>query len=495
MAFPDWVEKQKRRGCEIKEIRGGYYMYERKSVWDPKRGKAKKVSGAYLGKVTPNGVTPPRKRMGVGAPIFSVEFGATAFLASLSGDLLVALCERFRDDVAERVWVMSMLRLASPCPFKRIAHRYESSWASRFLPGLSLSSASITRMLDIVGNDRRACAAFMRDTMGPAPYILIDGSGAVSHSAGIARALSGHSKVHGYIPQVNQMYIVSASEKGITPVFYRNVAGNVPDVTAFKLTVEDAGIENAIVVADAGFASGNNFDMLLDSKLDYIVPLKRNTAELELGHVEYEDVFNYHHRPILAHSERKNGYRVCVFRDEKLRSDEMADFIGRKEKANAAAEKKKKFDPTKDPRDIAAETKARMSSFGTIILRTSLTEVDARKIYETYKIRWEIEQFFDTMRNTAGHDASFMQDDPGFEAWTFVNHVTLLLACRVLAVIREHGMAKDWSLAGVMDHLSRVHAVQIADEWRLAEVVGKTKAMLGDLSINLDLKTNLVPKH
>ena len=42
-----------------------------------------------------------------------------------------------------------------------------------------------------------------------------------------------------------------------------------------------------------------------------------------------------------------------------------------------------------------------------------------------------------------------------------------------------------------MDNLSRVHAVQIADERRLAEVVGKTKAMLGDLSINIDLKTNL----
>jgi hypothetical protein len=61
-----------------------------------------------------------------------------------------------------------------------------------------------------------------------------------------------------------------------------------------------------------------------------------------------------------------------------------------------------------------------------------------------------------------------MRDNPGFEACASVNHITLLTACRALAVIREHGAAKNWSFAGVMDHFSHVRAVQIADYWRLA---------------------------
>jgi transposase len=493
MAFPYWVERQKKKGFEIKNIRGHYYMYRLKSKWDPVRKKARKVTGEYIGKVTPDGVVPKKKHMAADSPVFSVEFGASSFLCELSADILHALREHFEDSVAECVFTSSILRLISPCPLKRIDHRYESSWMSRIIPGLALSPSSITGLLDIIGNDRRACAAFMRETMSPSPYILIDGTGTISRSEKIFRAMPGHSKKNGYIPQVNQVYVVSASGNGSAPAFYRNVAGNVPDVTAFSLTVHDAGIENAVVVADAGFASGDNFDMLSDAGLDYIVPLRRNTAEADVCKIEYENIFNYHHRPIFAHSETKDGYRICVFRDEKLRSDEMADAIGRVEKANATAAEKKSFDPGKDLRDVTFETKKRMASFGTVVMRTSLMEEDTKKIYETYKIRWEIEQLFDTMRNTIGQDASFMRDDHGFEAWSFINHVTLMIACRVLAVIRTHDKSKDWSLAGVLDHLSRIHAVQVADEWRLAEVVGKTKKMCEELSINLDLNADLLP--
>jgi hypothetical protein len=126
---------------------------------------------------------------------------------------------------------------------------------------------------------------------------------------------------------------------------------------------------------------------------------------------------------------------------------------------------------------------------------TSLVEEETKKIYETYKMRWEIEQLFDTMRNTLDADASFMQDAPGFEAWTFINHLTLMMACRVLSMIRAKKLAKDWSLAGVMDHLSKIQAVQIAGEWQLAEVIKKTKKMLDKLSIKLDLDADLIPKH
>lgn len=494
MSLPEWAEKQKKRGYEIKYIHGNYYMYERKSVWDPKRAKAKKVTGAYVGKVTPDGIVSKKTRNTQNTPVFSVEYGAVSFLTGLSGDLLPALCERFSDDTARRLWVIAALRLIAPCPLNRIVSRYESSWISRALPGLALSPASISRLLDYVGANRAECTAFMRGVMPAAPYLLIDGTGTVSRSEGITRALPGHSNSHGYIPQVNQVYILAISEGGGMPAFYRNVAGNIPDVTAFSLTVNDAGIGNATVVADAGFASGDNFAMLGESELDYIVPLRRNTAEVVLEQIEYENVFDYHHRAISAHTEKKDGYRICVFRDEKLRAEEMADFVGRKEKANSAAEQKKKFVPERDLHDVSGETKAKLHTFGTIILRTSIMNGDERKIYETYKLRWEIEQLFDTMRNTLCADTSFMQDDPGFEGWTFINHLSLLMACRVLSMIREKKMAKDWSLAGMMDHLSRIYAVQIAGKWHLAEVIKKTKKMLDTFSIKLDLNADMIPK-
>jgi hypothetical protein len=70
-----------------------------------------------------------------------------------------------------------------------------------------------------------------------------------------------------------------------------------------------------------------------------------------------------------------------------------------------------------------------------------------------------------------------------------------MIACRVLAFIRAKKKSKDWSLSGVLDHLSRVHAVQIADEWMLAEVAGKTRKMCETMSISLNLDPNLIPKR
>jgi transposase len=486
MAFPDWVVRQKKTGYEIKEIKGNYYMYKLKSRWDPTAKKPKKVTGEYIGVVTPDGIRPPKTK--VTGPIFSYEYGAAAFLHFLAGDLLTGLRDHFDRPEADAIWAMAMLRLAKPCPFRRIGERYETSWMSKLLPGLHLSKTSVTTLLRNVGANREACAGFMRETSGPSPYVLIDGTRTVSKSEGIGRALPGHSHSNGYEPQLNQIYILSAAKDGCgTPAFYRNAAGNIPDVTAFELAVTDAGTEGVTVIADAGFASADNFELLSDAKLrlEYVVPLKRNTAEVDLGKIGYEDVFSYHQRAISAHSEMRDGYRVCVYRDEKMRAKEMSDFVARGEKANTAAEGKKNFDPDRDLRDIPALTAAGMDKFGTIILRTSLLDASPKHIYETYKIRWQIEQLFDTMRNSCDLDTGCMHDDIGFEAWSFVNHVTLMAACRILTLLRRHKLEKEWSLVGFLDCVSHIHVVRVKDSWHVAETIKKTRNLLAGLGFAL----------
>jgi transposase len=138
----------------------------------------------------------------------------------------------------------------------------------------------MSNLISHVGNNRAACAAFMRDTIQPAPYMLIDGSRVTTKSDGIMRAMPGHSSDNKYLPQINQIHIVTVSESGDSmPGFYRNVSGNTPDVSAFELTLEDAGVDGGIILADNGFASIDNFEELDDPQrsLKYIVPLKRNT--------------------------------------------------------------------------------------------------------------------------------------------------------------------------------------------------------------------------
>ena len=488
--FPEWVQRQRKTGHEIKIIKGKYYMYKRESRWDPAKKKSVKKTGEYVGAVTPGGIV-PAKKLPTNSPVFSLEYGATKFLFLLVGDILKCMRAHFDAPVADAIWAVAMLKLINaPCPFKRVGLQYETSWMSELFPRLALTPASLTRLIDQVGHNRLACAAFMRDNMAENPFILIDGSRAESKSEGMTRALPGHSKTHSFKPQINQIYILSQSNEDGVPVFYRNVGGNIPDVTAFEKTLEDAGIGHATVVADAGFASADNFELILKSKLDYIIPLKRNTSEVELGTVEYEDVFTFHNRAIFAHSEIRDGYRLCVFRDESQRTHEINDFVARKEKQNETAALKKSFDPDKDLLDVSGATQEKMPEFGVVVMRTTLMEASTQQIYENYKLRWQIEQMFDILRNTCECDASYMQDDAGFEAWSFINHIMLLAAFRILALIRSKKKGKDWSLAAVLDYLSKIQAVRIGRNWKLAEITKKTHKFLASLDISLDEPSN-----
>ena len=63
MTYPDGVEKYREPGKEIKKIRERYYLYERKTVWGKDKKQPKKISGKYLGRITEEGLQPPKKEM------------------------------------------------------------------------------------------------------------------------------------------------------------------------------------------------------------------------------------------------------------------------------------------------------------------------------------------------------------------------------------------------------------------------------------------------
>ena len=136
--------------------------------------------------------------------------------------------------------------------------------------------------------------------------------------------------------------------------------------------------------------------------------------------------------------------------------------------------------------DVPQKTQEAIDKFGIIIFRTSIMDQTPRYIYEAYKIRWEIEQLFKTLRDTCEQDASYMRDNPGFEAWSFFGHITIMVACRILSNLRKLKLSKEWSLEGILDHLSRVQVVQIANQWRVAETTKKTQELIESLGFKFD---------
>ena len=131
MAYPEWVEKYRKKGTNISCIRGKYYLYACTSKYDPEKKRAKKITGEYLGRITEEGLIPPkRKQVEISDKEVSIkEYGASKVVSELGSDIYAMLKKHFPKD-ADRLFVLSALRLFEKSPFKRIGEAYTNSYLS-----------------------------------------------------------------------------------------------------------------------------------------------------------------------------------------------------------------------------------------------------------------------------------------------------------------------------------------------------------------------------
>jgi hypothetical protein len=443
-----------------------------------------KKTGEYVGTVTEEGLVPKKAAISDSAPIVAKEYGASAFLISLSDDILGALREHFPANCdADSLYALALLRAMGQDAFKRMESDYLKSCLSDVFPHLPLGGASLTSLLARVGRRREGIVAAMGALSGVTRNIIVDGSRITSWPDGMTTPEAGHNSKGDWSPQVNVMYVFERAELP-QPIFYRTVRGSIPDVSALQLTMEDMGRDygDFTAVLDAGFASGINFTAMAESGMQYIAPLKRNTAEVTAGEIgdrqNFSMAFAYRKRSILAYEKKADGYRIIVFRDEYMRANEMADLAMRLEKKNDAIEEsaKKKWEPV----DMGAKMLEKDPYFGTIILRTNM-DCRPREVYETYKMRVLIEQCFDTLKNTLGQDRSYMHNDEAFEAWCFINHLALILAYRVLNTLKAKSVAKKYSMKDAMSYLSKIEKVKIGQKWVFAEYTKYAKNLCAKL--------------
>jgi transposase len=256
------------------------------------------------------------------------------------------------------------------------------------------------------------------------------------------------------------------------PAYYRIVVGNVRDISAFKLSISEAGLENVIVVADKGFASEANFNMLNESGIKYIIPLKRNnvlfeTAKLETGNkADLDGYFMFNERPIWYYSLRD----VIVFLDSDLKAREEKKYLNNIEK-------------NKEGYTVEDFIKNQYK-FGTIAMRTNASKTP-QETYNIYKERVEIEQSFDFLKNFLEQDKSYMQNEKSLETWAFINHVSLMLNYKIYNLLRRKDLLSKFSVADFISHLKYIFKVKINDSWCLRETTKKTRDFLKTLDLHI----------
>ncbi|EQD65763.1 transposase, partial [mine drainage metagenome] len=187
----------------------------------------------------------------------------------------------------------------------------------------------------------------------------------------------------------------------------------------------------------------------------FIIPLKRNSKLIDYS-TGTERHFMFEDRPVFYSRYERDGRTLYTFRNDFLRAEEEKDYLRRHEKGSKPTFRK---------------IRERM---GTISVTTNL-KASGEIVYGMLKSRADIEQSYDTFKNTIHGDRTYVRDDFQMQGWTFINFLALILHYRIYNLLRKHDLLKRHSPEDVIRHLERVSMLKIGEEWKMSEIPKKTK--------------------
>lgn len=475
---PEWALACKRKGTELRHLNGSYYLYEVTSKWDRDKKRSKKITGKLLGKITQNEgfLESDKNRLRKQQIRFEGIQVKECGIAGAIEHLFVAtvsILKKIFPDSWQILIALAYGRLVYQSPLKNMMFHYSNSFLSEQYPNLDLTSQSISRFLRDLGQSRHKIVEFCRCFKTPGDFVLFDGTDIFSRSRLMELPKFSKSKLGTYDDTINLMFIFSVNQQ--SPVYYRLLPGNIKDVSAFKLCLQESGVEDVTVIIDKGFASKKNIETLLKEELKFIIPLPRDSKLIDYQKAksgdkrQYDSFFMYEDRYIWHYNiadDQKTS--ITLFLDEELRHQEVKDFLHRVDNKVANYTIEKYHD--------------KQHAFGTLSIIGSSGK-SAREIYETYKIRGQVETMIDALKNVVEADRTYMQNQTTLEGWMFINLIALQWYYRILNLLKKHDLNKTYSPTDFLLFLSEVKMVKINDTWHRAEVVQKTADIMKKVKI------------
>lgn len=477
MTIPNWARKHREKGTEIKKIGNNYYLYKITSKWDKEKKKPKKVSGKYLGKITPEGLIKSKnERIQESLTNITVkEFGATDLILKMNKEIEKSLKKIF-PEIWKEIYVFGIFRLCNNSPIYSLNTHYHDSFISNQIQNARMSPKFIGNMLRELGKERKLIKIFLRQFLSGEEYAIIDLTHIISLSEGIISAVTGFNTKKEFLPQIHIIFLFSLDEH--IPSYFRIVPGSIRDVTSLIHTVKEAEVSNTVLITDKGFYSENNVLKLDIENMNYIIPLKRNSSLIDYsimkkgdktgftGYFLFENRVIWYYNYKIANGNLK-GKNVYVFLDIKLKAEEEKDYLSR----------------------IGNDDKFSFEGFMNILHRQGsisiITDLNltGKHLFLLLKSRIEIEQMIDVFKNTLHADRTYMRDEYQMEGWMFINFIALLFYYKIYNILVKKELLKKYSPKAVLLELSRIKKLKIMENWITSEVPKKARVILEKLDL------------
>jgi transposase len=483
VVHPDWATAHKRKGTELRCIRGKYYLYEITSSWDKQRKRSVKKTGKCLGTISEkDGFKPSKVKQSEISKEISFNpkvFGSFSLFNDIAKHWEVQLKKYFPNSW-KQILCITYTRLFKKSPIKNMPFFYEQSFYHEYYKGLAFSDKTISGILRDIGLNQGIVEQFMREFIPDDNLVLIDATPIFSKSQNIHESRFGYNNKKQWDTQVNLLYLYSRDSS--LPLFFRLSPGDVREVKTLELALLSAGIKNAVIVGDKGFTSRLNIEIIESNDISYILPLKRNDSyvdysDINTGKTEMKAFFKFKNRYIwyVTKNIDKNK-RITVFLDDQLRVAEEHDYLDRIEK---------------HPENYSIETfHSKKSSMGTIATIDNLPDKSPKEIYQTYKSRCEIEQLFDIFKNELEADKTYMHSIESLRGWMFINHLALIAYYKIYILLQSNSLLDKYSVNDILEHLYHISMVNVSNQWKLQTISIKTEKLLKKINVILPVTWN-----
>jgi transposase len=511
----------------IKRINGKEYWYEDTPYYNNEK-KQIRYHSRYLGKNV-HGV-PLKVRTDVSeterhsAPRTAHTYGHLIPLQAIIQDL--HLDEYLKGTATEpdkqSILALALNRVVRPMAMHNIQTWYEETSLILDHSDLPLTSQNISELLSEIGE-----SGIPEQFMGE----LIRASGTQSTFIYDITSLSGYSPLinlleYGYnrdgldLPQLN-LSLVLDKEKGI-PVMYDIYPGSIVDVTTLKNTIQkirSLGIDHYTLVLDRGFFSQGNLEELLGENLSFIIPaatslkeIKELLTEVQRDLTDPQYLKKYHKSPLFVkpvtfslHDMKVNGF--CYY-DPKREQDERNLLYLRLHDMKAKLESVR-VPRWRKPEDLFKELTGNLMNFFTwsvdvnrfvVSIKTNavtqrLNRMGNQIIFSTGNLDWKeclscyrerdaVEKAFRIIKNDLLTLPLNARKESSVRGFLFINFISLIIRLRLLRLMKESDLIKEFTVDGLLLELSKIKKIQLANgEIIVSEITKKQRTILDALHL------------
>ncbi len=472
LKFPDWVLKYKTKGIAIEKRGSSYYASKVTSVWDPSKGRSQKKTVEYLGKVTPDGIIPPRhkRELQIGGIL---EAGHFTFLERFIKNISGPLVEMFPDDW-ESILSAACIRLCYQEPFSRMKIRHDTSLSKRFWPTAALSKNSLTQLLPRIGRQWITQRDFFSQLSQDEKHMAIDLSHIFSDSQNIQWLEVSHNSEEIWRTQFEILLMWGTTTH--RPGFLKLLPGATHSAKSLVNAIWESGLQDVVAIMDKGFYSPTNIECLEEAEIQYAMALRRDLPIIKQApQSKYKQYFHYKkHAQWWRVTEIGDGRVIYHFLDKTLADNEESAYLARVDEGKAT---KTQYNKLK-------------KRFGTLSIITD-TGLSPKDVYGMYKERRDIEYAFEAFKKTLEADVTWMRSRESLQGYLFIHFVALHLYSQVLDHLKRKDLLERYSVQDVLTYLSKVCIVEVNGVDRLGEVSRQTQKVINLLEIPITERLGL----